>query len=99
VLIRLIRGGALIDARNILRPETVESLFLAYRSTGDQRYRRWGWEIFEAFRKHCKVSEGGYAGIEDVQVVPAKQLDRMETFWLGETLSESFSLEVACWCC
>ena len=28
-----------IDARNILRPETVESLFLAYRITGDPIYR------------------------------------------------------------
>jgi hypothetical protein len=83
----VIRGGALIDARNILRPETVESLMLAYRLTGDDQYRRWGWEIFEAFDRHCRVSTGGYAGIEDVQVVPAKKLDRMETFWLGETLS------------
>lgn len=61
---------------------------LAYRVTGDEQYREWGWEIFEAFNKHCRVSTGGYAGIEDVQSVPAKQIDRMETFWLGETLSK-----------
>jgi len=30
-----------IDARNILRPETVESLFVAYRTTGDPIYREW----------------------------------------------------------
>ncbi|GAA5862653.1 hypothetical protein JCM3774_001092, partial [Rhodotorula dairenensis] len=30
-----------IDARNILRPETVESLFVAYRVTGDPIYREW----------------------------------------------------------
>jgi rhamnogalacturonyl hydrolase YesR len=88
------RGGALIDARNILRPETVESLFLAYRSTGDEKYRQWGWQIFQAFQKHCRVNGGGYAGIEDVQVVPAKQLDRMETFWLGETLSEYYCIRL-----
>ena len=82
-----IRGGALIDARNILRPETVESLFLAYRLTGDRKYREWGWQIFQSFNKHCRVSTGGYTGVEDVQAVPAKKLDRMETFWLGETLS------------
>jgi hypothetical protein len=78
----------LIDGRNILRPETVESLMLAYRVTGDEQYREWGWQIFESFNKHCRVSTGGYAGIEDVQKVPAKQVDRMETFWLGETLSK-----------
>jgi hypothetical protein len=79
----------LIDGRNILRPETVESLMLAYRVTGDEQYREWGWQIFESFNKHCRVPTGGYAGIEDVQKVPAKQVDRMETFWLGETLSKS----------
>lgn len=30
-----------IDARNILRPETAESLFVAYRVTGDPIYRDW----------------------------------------------------------
>lgn len=28
-----------LDGRNILRPETVESLFVAYRTTGDEKYR------------------------------------------------------------
>nr|XP_019044540.1 mannosyl-oligosaccharide alpha-1,2-mannosidase [Kwoniella bestiolae CBS 10118]OCF23470.1 mannosyl-oligosaccharide alpha-1,2-mannosidase [Kwoniella bestiolae CBS 10118] len=81
-------NGVLIDGRNILRPETVESLFLAYRATGDEQYRQWGWEVFQAFEKWCKVPSGGYAGIEDVQTVPPRQLDRMETFWLAETLSK-----------
>ncbi|WWC71716.1 uncharacterized protein I206_105674 [Kwoniella pini CBS 10737] len=85
-------NGVLIDGRNILRPETVESLFLAYRSTGDEKYRQWGWEVFQAFEKWCKVSSGGYAGIEDVQTVPPKQLDRMETFWLAETLKYLYLL-------
>ncbi|TXT10818.1 hypothetical protein VHUM_02323 [Vanrija humicola] len=85
-------GKGLIDARNILRPETVESLMLAYRSTGDEKYREWGWEIFQAFQKHCRVESGGYAIIEDVRVSPAKQEDRMETFWLSETLKYLYLL-------
>ncbi|WVO17718.1 hypothetical protein L204_105416 [Cryptococcus depauperatus] len=84
--------SVLIDGRNILRPETVESLFLAYRITGDEKYRRWGWQIFEAFQKWCRVEKGGYAGIEDVEAMPPKQLDRMETFWLGETLKYLYLL-------
>ena len=40
---------------NLLRPETVEALFLLWRTTGDPKYRDWGWEIFEAFEKHCRV--------------------------------------------
>ena len=70
------------DLFPIPRPETVESLFLAYRSTGDEKYREQGWKIFQAFERHCKVPDGGYASIENVEVVPALQEDKMETFWL-----------------
>jgi mannosyl-oligosaccharide alpha-1,2-mannosidase len=70
---------------------------LAYRVTGDEQYRKWGWQIFESFNKHCRVPTGGYVGIEDVQQMPPKQIDQMETFWLGETLSESLYLRRPSW--
>ncbi|KAL7423492.1 mannosyl-oligosaccharide alpha-1,2-mannosidase [Cryptotrichosporon argae] len=85
-------NGVLIDGRNILRPETVESLFLAYRSTGDPKYREWGWQIFGAFDKHARVPTGGYASVQDVQQVPVVLEDRMETFWLSETLKYLYLL-------
>lgn len=44
-----------IDARNILRPETVESLFVAYRITGDPLYREW----VRFFRFRCSLLAGG----------------------------------------
>lgn len=69
----------LIDARNILRPETVESLFIAYHLSGDPIYREWGWEIFQAFQKYCRVPSGGFASIDDVNAEIPKQQDRMET--------------------
>jgi len=49
---------------NLLRPEAVEAIFMLHRVTGDPKYREWGWEIFQAFDKHCKVGveEGGRAG-------------------------------------
>lgn len=62
------------------RPETVESLFIAYRLTGDPKYRDWGWGIFSAIEEHCKVPSGGYASIINVDAVPAEQEDKMETF-------------------
>ncbi|EIW67442.1 hypothetical protein TREMEDRAFT_33664 [Tremella mesenterica DSM 1558] len=86
------QNGILIDGRNILRPETVESLFLAYRLTGEEKYREYGWSIFQAFQRYCRVKKGGYAGVEDVQAMPPKQLDKMETFWLGETLKYLYLL-------
>ena len=54
------------DAHNLLRPETVESLFIMRRITGDDKYREWGWKIYEAFEKHCRVQNGGYVGIRNV---------------------------------
>lgn len=70
------------DCVSVGRPETVEALFLAYRSTGDEKYREQGWAIFQAFERHCKVPGGGFASIENVETVPVVQVDKMETFWL-----------------
>ncbi|GAA5891356.1 hypothetical protein JCM6882_004669 [Rhodosporidiobolus microsporus] len=81
-----------IDARNILRPETAESLFVAYRLTGDPLYREWGWTIFRSFVKHCRLPDGGFASILDVDQVPVEFEDRVETFWLSETLKYLFLL-------
>ncbi|EDP43928.1 hypothetical protein MGL_1325 [Malassezia globosa CBS 7966] len=83
-----------IDSRNILRPETVESLYIAFQLTGDRIYREWGWQIFQSFQRWCQVDngDGGYAGIDDVDNVDHKQIDRMETFWLSETLKYLYLL-------
>jgi hypothetical protein len=70
------------DAHNLQRPETVESLFVMWRLTGDPMYREWGWKIFEAFVEHTKVEGGGYTSLSDVTQVPAPKRDNMESFWL-----------------
>jgi endoplasmic reticulum Man9GlcNAc2 1,2-alpha-mannosidase len=62
------------------------SLFVMYRLTGDERYREWGWHIFQAFETHTRVPAGGYACLDDVTRVPAPQRDKMESFFLAETL-------------
>ncbi|KAG9050324.1 mannosyl-oligosaccharide alpha-1,2-mannosidase [Tulasnella sp. UAMH 9824] len=83
-----------LDARYILRPETVESLFIAYRLSGDQKYRNWGWQIFQAIEKHCKVPTGGYSGVVHVDD-PEGEVeldDRMETFMMSETLKYLYLL-------
>lgn len=50
---------------NILRPETVESLFYLSRLTGNKTYKEWGWNIFQAFEENSRV-EAGYVGLKDV---------------------------------
>ena len=34
----------------LLRPETVETYFILWRITHDQKYRDWGWEVVEVSR-------------------------------------------------
>ncbi|KAM3284660.1 mannosyl-oligosaccharide 1,2-alpha-mannosidase MNS3 isoform X1 [Capsicum chacoense] len=80
------------DSHNLLRPETVESLFVLYRITGDSKYREWGWQIFEAFEKYTKIDSGGYTSLDDVTVIPPRRRDKMETFFLGETLKYIYLL-------
>ncbi|XP_057246980.1 mannosyl-oligosaccharide 1,2-alpha-mannosidase MNS3 isoform X2 [Beta vulgaris subsp. vulgaris] len=80
------------DRHNLLRPETVESLFVLYRITEDPKYREWGWQIFEAFEKYTKVDAGGYTSLDDVTSLPPQRRDKMETFFLGETLKYLYLL-------
>ncbi|GIY38434.1 endoplasmic reticulum mannosyl-oligosaccharide 1,2-alpha-mannosidase [Caerostris extrusa] len=81
------------DAHNLLRPETVESLWYLYHLTRNETYRDWGWEIFQAFEKYAKVQDGGYTSIGDVRnPLITKPRDLMESFFLAETLKYLFLL-------
>jgi mannosyl-oligosaccharide alpha-1,2-mannosidase len=73
---------------NFNRPETVESLFIAYRLTGDEIYREHGWKIFQAIEKHARVPTGGYATVLNVDANPAELEDKMETFFLVSILND-----------
>mmetsp|Transcript_29759 Transcript_29759/g.95703 ORF Transcript_29759/g.95703 Transcript_29759/m.95703 type:complete len:235 (+) Transcript_29759:253-957(+) len=77
---------------NLLRPETVESLTIMWRRTGNNIFREWGWEIFQSFEKHCRVPTGGYAGIKDVRKPVPVQDDTMQSFWLAETMKYFYLL-------
>jgi hypothetical protein len=77
---------------NLLRPETVESLYILWRLTKNPKYRIWGWKIFKAFQKYCKISTGGYSSIKSVVRMPIVFKDKMESFWLAETLKYLYLL-------
>ena len=72
-----------LDAHNLWRPETIESLFVMWRITKDPIYREWGWKTFQAFQKHGLTEDGeGYTSLDDVNRVPAPRRDNTESFWL-----------------
>jgi hypothetical protein len=51
------------EKHNLLRPETIESIFILYQITGKEIYREMGWKMFEAFEKWTRVETGGYSSL------------------------------------
>jgi len=74
----------------ILRPETVESLFLMWRLTHNPQYRDWGWTIFQNIESFTKVAHG-YSGLRDINTVGSYN-NNMESFFLAETLKYLYLL-------
>ena len=40
----------------LMRPEAVEAFFVMWRLTGNTKYREYGWGVFQAIEKWCKVT-------------------------------------------
>eukprot|EP00043_Microstomoeca_roanoka_P019332 m.216195 g.216195 ORF g.216195 m.216195 type:complete len:611 (-) comp16982_c0_seq1:63-1895(-) len=72
-----------------LRPEFIESTYLLYRATGHKYYQRIGAELLLDLEHHAKV-RCGYATIHDVTKMSHE--DRMESFFLSETLKYLYLL-------
>ncbi|KAI9774527.1 MAG: hypothetical protein M1840_002774 [Geoglossum simile] len=73
-----------------LRPEYVESLFYAYRITGDRKYQDWAWDAFIAIERATET-EFGFAQVKDVTAESesgnSENLDdECQSFWGAETL-------------
>lgn len=75
------------DSRYILRPETVESIFYMWRYTHDQKYRDYGMKIIDAFERSSRDAVG-YHDIDE----SGKPVDKMESFFLAETLKYLYLL-------
>ncbi|KAI1403040.1 glycoside hydrolase family 47 protein [Hypoxylon fuscum] len=82
------------DPRYILRPETIESVFILYRVTGNPIWQDLGWEMFTAVANGTKTPRGTHAAVEDVTRAAESlpQSDYMESFWLAETLKYFYLL-------
>lgn len=75
----------------LLRPETVESFFVLYHLTKDPVYREWGWEVFQAIERYCRTN-AGYGQLRDVRKLKQAPDDKMESFFLAETLKYLYLL-------
>ena len=73
------------DKSYFLRPEAIESVFILYRLTGDPELQETAWRMFSAIEQHTRT-EIASAALKDVTVPDPPKANRMESFWLAETL-------------
>lgn len=74
-----------------LRPEAIESVFIMYRLTGDEKWREKGWKMFQAVEAATRTASG-HATLKDVTSQLGELRDVMESFWLAETLKYFYLL-------
>ena len=79
------------DKRYILRPEAIESVFILYRITGSTHYLDAAWRMFERIEKYTKT-ETANAAIKDVSDKEPEKDNRMESFWMAETLKYFYAI-------
>jgi mannosyl-oligosaccharide alpha-1,2-mannosidase len=73
------------DARYLLRPEALESLFYMYRITGESKYQDMAWEMYQTIEKNTKATFGN-AELSSVMANPPPQRDSMQSFWFSEAV-------------
>ncbi|KAI0664372.1 seven-hairpin glycosidase [Cubamyces menziesii] len=74
-----------------LRPETLESIYLMWRTTGNPVWRERGWQIFQAIEREAKTPSG-YASVKQINKSPAPQSDEQPSYFLAETLKYLYLL-------
>jgi mannosyl-oligosaccharide alpha-1,2-mannosidase len=73
-----------------LRPEVLESIYYAYRATGDTKYQDWAWEAYLAINKTTRVGSG-YSSINNVNKPDGGGFTNFqESFFFAETLKYAY---------
>ncbi len=73
----------------ILRPEALESAYVLFMLTGDERYRTMGRDMFRRVVDATRA-EVGFAHLADVRT--GEKTDEMQSFFLAETLKYAYLL-------
>jgi mannosidase alpha-like ER degradation enhancer 2 len=79
----------IVEKGYALRPEIIESAYYLYHFTKDPRYLDMGRTFFNGIVKYCRT-DVAYAALSDVE--KKTKADRMESFFLAETLKYLYLL-------
>ena len=83
-------GFYITDSAYVLRPEFVESLYYAYRATGNTTYQDWSWQTFLAINRTTHVGSG-YSDVENVNVGGGGGFfNEQESFFFAELLKYAY---------
>jgi mannosyl-oligosaccharide alpha-1,2-mannosidase len=83
-------GFWITNGQYILRPETMESIYYAYRLTGDRAYQQLMWDAFEAVSKTTRAGSG-YACLNNVNAPGGGGFQNTEeSFLYAEVLKYSY---------
>ncbi|KAF4595784.1 mannosyl-oligosaccharide alpha-1,2-mannosidase precursor [Ophiocordyceps camponoti-floridani] len=75
-----------VQGSYILRPETLESIYYAYRLTGDVKWQQMAWTAFRNISVKCRIGSG-YGELQNVMEANGGGFfDQMQSFFLAETL-------------
>ncbi|KAF8582066.1 glycoside hydrolase family 47 protein [Ramaria rubella] len=77
----------------LLRPETLESMFVLYRTTNDTKWRERGWQIWEAIETKTRTPSG-YTSVVGVQRPDPLHEDSMPSYFLAETIKYAYLLAI-----
>jgi mannosyl-oligosaccharide alpha-1,2-mannosidase len=68
----------------LARPEIIESLFYAWRATGNPIWRQYAWEAYQAIKKTASTPSGAYAGIVNTNDPSTDLYDQTESTLYAE---------------
>jgi mannosyl-oligosaccharide alpha-1,2-mannosidase len=76
-----------------LRPEVLESLYYAYRATGDKKYQDWSWNAFKAINATCRTGSG-LSSITNVNAPHGgSPMNFQESFVFAETFKYAWLIQ------
>jgi mannosidase alpha-like ER degradation enhancer 2 len=83
------RKNEAAGTRYFLNPEIIESAYYLYSKTNDPRYLEMGKVFLDSLKTYCRV-DAGYAELKSV--ITKEKADRMESYFLAETLKYLYLL-------
>lgn len=86
-------GFNITDPLYDLRPEVLESLYYAYRATGDRKYQDWSWNAFKAINATCRIGSG-YSAVTNVNATHGGNFTNFqESFMFAETFKYAWLIQ------